>query len=192
MKIPSRFFESHRCASKDSNRYQLEGVRFETKKNSKNVRIVATDGVQMLVSDFDSESESEVDAAVTVGNGNCKDAIKLAKKGGVVEMTIEKTNTEDSARYELKPGVNGSTLTGESVGIFPDYKSVIPTSAPVATLRVNPAVLKNALDAVIRAGNIGKNETVKIEFRDDATPIVLKSSNADGKTKALVMPMQEK
>ena len=198
IKMASRFLESHRCADKSGFRPQLEGVNVRTLRGSSGVHVCGTDGRHLIYSHFDAEEKFGADSDITIATKTAKNAIKLSAGDGKVEMTVSHPDDYLSP-YTLRPGGNGTEISDEGVGIFPKYASIIPSQNPSFAVRLDPWVLKNLCDSVIRTSGIRKDSgAVMVEFRyprsgDDQKnvgPVLLRTPNeSGGETIGLIMPI---
>ena len=200
MEIPSTMFQTYRAASKDKSRYQLNGPCFETHSGTHTGHAVATDGKMLLHSTWPIDAMVETSERVTVASQDAKDVIKLASKNDIPNpMTDLKIQSSDELPehgkefpgYTLRPGMNGSVLTGDSCGMFPDYPTILPTTTPKFTWHLNPFVLKSLCEALIKTAGLNReNSTVLFEYHQPDRPMVMSVRNsAGGETQALIMPL---
>ena len=96
----------------------------------------------------------------------------------------EKQITFTSTDLELWEETSGQVIEGE----YPKYKQIIPTGEPKAKVLVNGTYLKKVLTALARTAN--NIEAIEVEIYGDDKPIVLRSSNGEQKTLAMVMPIK--
>ena len=202
MLIPRPIADSYRCAIKDRCRYQIHGVHFKTDLQTETVEAIATDGKTLIRSTFPLETteDIETDLEITVGSQDMKKAIKISD-GEPIGISVDEDKTVEQtpeglpdvrfAQYTLRPGLNGSRVTGEGQGMFPDYKAVMPTTTPQFTWHLNPYVLKELCSALIKtAGLTRENSTVLFEYHQPDRPMVMSVRNsAGGETQALIMPL---
>lgn len=74
-------------------------------------------------------------------------------------------------------------------GKFPEYKDIIPKEKPQAKVCVNIGYLSSVLSALARTTS--HLNDVEIELHGADKPIVLRTSNENQKTLALVMPIRK-
>lgn len=81
--------------------------------------------------------------------------------------------------------VNGTTHKIEPRdGKFPDYKSVLPKSEPLATVKINPKYLKEAMEFFKGA------QSITLEFHEDNKPVIIRTDDTETKKLAVIMPMR--
>lgn len=142
------------AAVKDA-RYYLLGV-YVTKG-----RVVATDGLIMGV--FEAPGAA---GDVILPLALIQQVLKAAKKAGLVEVEI--------LEGKVSMTVGGATFSGALIdGTFPDYRRVIPTTAPSegATAQFDLALLERAYAGVAAYYNVKPN-VLRLEHNGPAPGVV--------------------
>ena len=130
-------------------------------------RIVATDSYKLIECKHDTGAADSFTVNLPKGIKTF-DRIERVGKGANVY--------HKGAKYEVN--------TVEPADTYPQYKAVIPTDRPIATVRVNALYLEQIAAAFRECGD--GNAT--ISFYGDSKPLVFKSTK-DGEQLALLMPV---
>ena len=181
-------------ASKDSSRYNLNGVYVEAGS------MVTTDVHRLHRVTIESEDDAPEFEPFILSRVSADRFAKSmpAKSEATVASACE---GNESATLETSDGQSfkGETITGE----FPNYKQVLPSGEPVHTVRLNAQYLKELCDAVIKAekglaviggktekGSHDRAVFVDIEFLEDLTPV--RFAGAAKRFDGVIMPVRTK
>lgn len=171
------------AASKDTTRYNLNGVHFEAE------RMVATDGHRLHIVDGD---KTPLDAPVTIAYESCKRIIKAMGAKDTAQI-VKASELEGTAVIHVSSGVE---LTCEVIaGDYCDYRQVVPEKSDTKKrFIVNARYLRDLCDAAIKAEGMSKNgyNAIMLELpEDDLSPIRIDSEEGMMFT-AILMPQQPK
>lgn len=134
--LKSLFDQTHFCMAQQDVRYYLHGLLMEF--NADTLRVVATDGHRMAISETALERSA----------GNSRQAIVPRK--GVLELTRLLSDSEDKLELHLSSNhlravTQAVTFTTKLIdGRYPDYTKVIPTSHN-KVVRVDRPTFREAL-----------------------------------------------
>ncbi len=165
-----------KVASKDTNRRNLNGVHFVGNKT------IATDGHMMvLITAPEPYDENEPRFALKEGfTIRTDDLPPLRKNDQIVlespadqggKVTGSLTSDKGHEKCFVPEGVEYSLCTVDAD--FPDYNMLIPEGEPKFSVSLNPVYLKTLMEIHKAAGM-----RVTLEFRDELSPVVLKTVTA--------------
>ena len=171
------------AASKDTTRFNLNGVRFEAE------RLIATDGHRPHMVDGE---KTQLEAPVTIAHESCKRIIKAMGPNDTAEI-VKASELDGSAVIQVSSGVE---LTCEViVGIFPDYSKVVPERSDTKRrLIVSARYMKELCDAAIKAEGMTKNSShpIMLELPDDELSPIRIDGQAEHTFTAVLMPQRAK
>lgn len=227
MLIPPSVFNAVGCASKDANRFQLTGVLLSREADGKPVA-VATDGKTLVQASWKEDHATEYPVypsnpvghdsvpgyAAIIPSASCKRLAKMAVNPQVRYPILDNIALDEQASVESKSAQFSSTDldTVQRLDVkpidatYPDYKVVIDgieNSSPdhvtrVQTLDINPHILIQALQTMIKTSALPKKECrvtlsviCEVNKAGESIPRPLSFTSKGDKveTKAFVMPM---
>lgn len=185
-----------KIASKYEHRQEIAGVLFTKDKT------VATDSFKLLevevdktlrTEDFPSRNDEKAIAETEDFIIPAKDlkTIKLPNNKKLPVINTAAIVAIDENEVQM---ITTSLEVGEkkyfrrTKGEFPDYKAIIPTTAPVVSFSVNAKYLIEILSVMEKMGNNGE---VKIEIHGENKPIMILGGNENQKARGLVMPIRK-
>lgn len=203
------------AASTDPSRYQLGGIFLE-RDGSDHARATATDGKLLISSRWREEDPTEFPGPATCKEGfsaimpaaaarDVARAIPTARQVGPRPILMRAAVDEISANGTLPVTVTDLSTTRRVdvpaiEGAYPNYQNAFPMTAPTFTMRMNPALLRDLCDALVKIhpGEPARGkekatgpDCAVVEFYAPDRPLVfrLKSKAGDVETVGLAMPL---
>jgi DNA polymerase III sliding clamp (beta) subunit (PCNA family) len=170
------------CMSKDPYRPHLRGVLLESDGG-----IVATDGHCLAL--ISPEKPTSRTAAFLDTDALELERLRLKHAGERAFRDAKRG--KHAARENTAREIDGDT---HAAAQFPNWRAVLPTSKPRATLRIDPAILKRVLAAAEEyLGGVDSGDRyLDLEIRGEMEPMVLRGEDSEhGKFLALIMPMRK-
>lgn len=197
MDVPRRVLEVRNCAARDTSRYAIDAVHFES-DGARNYA-VATDGKRLIVASW-NPGKRPPSLSVTghifseaVSRHACEQAFALSDSGS--NVTLQKTDGQLEMAIKNQ-AIGGVVFQLESPGAkFPAWRDVVPNYEPEDRVEVgvNPKLLAEMLLAIHK---IAPGAGVRMVLKKTDTlsrPILLEADageSMDVDVMGVVMPLQ--
>lgn len=195
------------AASKDTSRYNLNGIRFEA-----DGRTVATDGHRLYTVTAEVPSDDDYPNVADVENTSeplepfilpsetadrVRKAIPKKQRAPILEyarLDVASTNANGSARFVTTDIENAQVVEGRKIeGEFPDWRKVMPEEGKAqVTVTLNWQYLADIGKALNEFAPGSRGKAVKLEITDALSPVKFTATDPDSGAEftGIIMPMR--